>query len=74
MKHRPPIASFRRRGAYVIRMVLDGWVSGGRIRVNDEDFVHIGLERHQDTVADGDALVDPVTIGIVVFCTRSDGT
>lgn len=36
--------------------------------VNDEDFVRIGLEQHQDTVADGDAPVDPVTIGISVFC------
>lgn len=42
--------------------------------VDDKDFVHIGLEQHQDTVADGDALVDPVTIGIAEFCSAIGGT
>jgi hypothetical protein len=36
--------------------------------VDDDDFVGIGLEEHQDTVADGDALVDPVMIAIAVVC------
>ena len=36
--------------------------------VNDENLVRIGLEQLQDTFAEGDALVDPVTIAIAVFC------
>lgn len=43
--------------------------------VNNEDLVRIGLEQLQDTVAEGDALIDPVTIAIAVFFgARSGGT